>query len=124
MAVGVPTVWMMLLDYVKKEGKSFPHLEATGIGGSAVPRSMIDTFEDDYDVRVFHAWGMTEMSPVGTTAQFNGRTAALPAEERRQYQTKQAGTVCGVEMKIIDDDGNELPRTGRPSARSRCAAPG
>ena len=112
MAVGVPTVWMMLLDYVKKEGKSFPHLEATGIGGSAVPRSMIDTFEEDYDVRVFHAWGMTEMSPVGTTAQFNARTAALPAEERRQYQAKQGRTVCGVEMKIIDDDGNELPRDG------------
>ena len=112
MAVGVPTVWMMLLDYVKKEGKSFPHLEATGIGGSAVPRSMIDTFEDDYDVRVFHAWGMTEMSPVGTTAQFNARTAALPTEERRQYQAKQGRTVCGVEMKIIDDDGNELPRDG------------
>ena len=112
MAVGVPTVWMMLLDYVQKEGKSFPHLEATGIGGSAVPRSMIDTFEEDYDVRVFHAWGMTEMSPVGTTAQFNARTGALPAEERRQYQTKQGRTVCGVEMKIIDDDGNELPRDG------------
>ncbi|MGI9414765.1 MAG: 3-(methylthio)propionyl-CoA ligase [Hyphomicrobiales bacterium] len=112
MAVGVPTVWMMLLDYVKKEGKSFPHLEATGIGGSAVPRSMIDTFEDDYDVRVFHAWGMTEMSPVGTTAQFNARTGTLPKEERRQYQAKQGRTVCGVEMKIIDDDGNELPRDG------------
>ncbi len=112
MAVGVPTIWMMLLDHVKKEGKSFPHLEATGIGGSAVPLSMTETFEDDYDVRVYHAWGMTEMSPVGTTAQFNARVAGLPTEERRGFQKMQGRTVCGVQMKILGEDGQELPRDG------------
>jgi len=112
MAVGVPTIWMMLLDYVKKEGKAFPHLDATGIGGSAVPVSMVQTFEDEYDVTVYHAWGMTEMSPVGTTAQFNARVAALPKAERREYQKKQGRTVCGVQMKIIGETGEDLPRDG------------
>jgi len=112
MAVGVPTIWMMLLDYVKKAGKTFPYLEATGIGGAAVPLSMTETFEDEFDVRVYHAWGMTEMSPVGTTAQFNARVAALPKEERRAYQVKQGRTVCGVQMKIVGEDGEELPRDG------------
>lgn len=112
MAVGVPTIWMMLLGYVKEEGKKFTYLERTGIGGSAVPLSMIETFEDDYDVTVYHAWGMTETSPVGTSAQFNARVAALPKEERRAYQKMQGRTCCGVQMKILGENGEELPRDG------------
>jgi fatty-acyl-CoA synthase len=103
----------MLLDYLKKEGKSLPHLERAGIGGSAAPGSMIDAFEDVYDVRVFHAWGMTELSPVGTTAHPNARVAALPMPERRKYQLKQGRAVHGVALKILDDRGNALPRDGK-----------
>ncbi len=109
---GVPTIWLMLLDYLKKEGKTLPHLEMAGIGGAATPLSMIEAFEDDHGVRVHHAWGMTELSPVGTTARLNPRVEALPTSERRKYQVKQGRAVHGVKMKIIDDAGNELPRDG------------
>ncbi len=112
-SAGVPTIWMMLLNYVKQENKSFPHLKQTAIGGSAVPKSMLEAFEDDYDVEVFHGWGMTELSPVGTTGTFNCRIAEMPIEERRVYQLKQGRAVYGVQLKIIGEDGNELPRDGK-----------
>jgi fatty-acyl-CoA synthase len=112
MTAGVPTIWLMLLEFLKNEGKDLPYLETAGIGGSACPLSMIETFEDDYGVRVHHAWGMTELSPVGTTAHLNARVEALPKEERRTYQSKQGRAVCGVKLKIVDDEGAELPRDG------------
>ncbi len=113
MTAGVPTIWLMLLDYLKKESKDLPHLKSAGIGGAAAPLSMIEAFEDDYGVRVHHAWGMTEMSPVGTTAHLNARIAGLPKQERRAYQQKQGREVWGVKLKILDDEGNELPRDGK-----------
>jgi 3-(methylthio)propionyl---CoA ligase len=112
LSAGVPTIWMMLLDHLKSTKGSLEHLKMTLIGGSAVPRSMIDEFEDVHDVRVFQAWGMTEMSPVGTTGDLKASTLALPTDERRQFQAKQGRTFFGVDLKIVDDDGSDLPRDG------------
>ncbi len=111
-SAGVPTIWLMLLQYLEASNKTLEHLQMTLIGGSAVPRSMIDTFEEKYDVRVFQAWGMTEMSPIGTTGNLKARIAALPAEERRAYQQKQGRAFFGVDLKIVDAEGGELPRDG------------
>jgi len=111
-AAGVPTIWFALLDYLRKSGKRFTHLKSVLVGGSALPRAMLETFERDYGVRCFHAWGMTEMSPVGTTGRPKRRIEALPEAERQAYQLKQGRAIYGVDMKIIDADGKELPRDG------------
>ena len=112
-SAGVPTVWLMLLDYLKREGKSLPHMSRTAIGGSAAPRSMIETFEKDHGVTVIHAWGMTEMSPLGTTGHLKGHMLDLPYEQQMHYKAKQGRGICGVEMRIVDDAGKELPRDGK-----------
>ena len=111
-AAGVPTIWMMLLDYARQAGKRFDHLRQTGIGGSAVPLAMVEAFEDEYDVQVFHAWGMTETSPVGTTGAFNCKVWQMPLEARRRYQIKQGRSIFGVQLKIVGENGETLPRDG------------
>ncbi len=111
-SAGVPTVWLGLLQYVEQTGQDFGKMKFTVIGGSAAPRAMIETFKDRYGVRVGHAWGMTEMSPLGT---FNTPTLATEAlDEKGQLDVacKQGRAVPGVDMKITDDDGNELPWDG------------
>lgn len=109
---GVPTVWFMLLEYLRDTDKYLPYLDRLIVGGSAVPRSMIDAFEDEYDVEVRHAWGMTEMSPIGSVGRLKGSQANLRREDQINLKLKQGRTVYGVEMKIIDDDNNLLPRDG------------
>ncbi len=109
---GVPTVWLMLLDYLKKTGKRLDGAKSAVIGGSAAPRSMIETFQNDYGVQVLHAWGMTEMSPVGTVGRLLPKHAGLSDKEKIDIQIKQGRGIFGVEMKIVDDEGRELPRDG------------
>lgn len=111
-SAGVPTVWLMLLQYLQKTGKDLKHMDRTVIGGSACPRSMIEAFEKEYGVQVVHAWGMTEMSPLGTTGQMKRKFADLPWEKQLDYKSKQGRTVYGVDMKIVDDEGREMPRDG------------
>ena len=111
-SAGVPTVWMSLLTHVKSVGARFASLERTVIGGSCCPPSMLETFEDEYGVRVIHAWGMTEMSPLGTLARLNWEQSQRPLEERRRLLKKQGTVICGVDMKIVGQDGQELPRDG------------
>ena len=111
-SLGVPTVWLMLLNYLQQSGKKLPNMDRTIIGGSACPQSMIEAFEKDYGVTVVHAWGMTEMSPIGTTGNMKAAMADLPYEEQLTYKVKQGRGIYGVEMKIVDDDGAELPRDG------------
>ncbi|MCW5730794.1 MAG: long-chain-fatty-acid--CoA ligase [Alphaproteobacteria bacterium] len=119
MTAGVPTVWLMLfqyLDQVKAEtGKipELPHLKRVVIGGSAAPRAMIKRFWDDFGAYVVHAWGMTEMSPLGTTGNLLPKHKDLPIEERLDVQVKQGRAVYGVELRITDDEGKELPRDGK-----------
>ncbi len=110
---GVPTVWFMLLEHLQKEGLALPHLKTLGVGGSAAPRAMIRTFQETYGVEVCHAWGMTETSPVGTTGFLRPDALALGTEARLDRKVKQGRTLYGMEMKIVDDDGKELPRDGR-----------
>lgn len=109
----VPTVWLMLLEHLDQERLSLPHLERVVIGGAACPRMMIERFERDFDVRVSHAWGMTEMSPLGTLHAPKPGLEKLTDEARLDHQTKQGRAPYTVEMKIVDDDGKGLPRDGK-----------
>ncbi|MBL4667298.1 MAG: long-chain-fatty-acid--CoA ligase, partial [Sneathiella sp.] len=112
LSAGVPTVWLMLLGYVKENGLKFSSMTRTVIGGSAAPRSMVETFVNDYGVNVVHAWGMTEMSPLGTTGNLLKKHENLSESERIDIRLKQGRTVFGVELKIVDDEGTEMPRDG------------
>ncbi|ADZ71707.1 long-chain-fatty-acid--CoA ligase [Polymorphum gilvum] len=123
LTAAVPTVWLMLLQYLKKTGKALPWLERVVIGGSACPRAMTKAFEEDYDVRVMHAWGMTEMSPLGTVCSIKADYAGLAGERLLDIQEKQGFAPFGVEMKITDDVGRELPWDGRTFGRLKVRGP-
>ena len=109
LSAGVPTVWQGLLAHVEANGLKFSTMRRSAIGGSACPPAMIKKFRDDYGVRVIHAWGMTEMSPIGTAAAFKGKHAGLSAEEQLVVMSTQGRAVYGVDMKIVGEDGHELP---------------
>ena len=111
-SAGVPTVWLMLLEYLAQSGHRLDGVSRVVCGGSALPRSMTKTFEEKYGVRMIQAWGMTEMSPLGTVGTFKRGMEELPAEQRYDIQAKQGRCVYGVEMKIVDEGGTELPRDG------------
>ena len=111
-AAGVPTVWQMLLGHMKPAGLKFSTLRRTVIGGSACPPAMINAFRDDYGVEVLHAWGMTEMSPLGTLCTLKNKHDALPDDEKMKIRLKQGRAIYGVDMKIVDESGHELPWDG------------
>ncbi len=113
LAAGVPTVWQMLLGHLQANGLRFSTLNRTVIGGSACPPAMIEAFNRQYDVDVLHAWGMTEMSPLGTVCTLKNAQLALPQAEQDQIRLKQGRAVFGVDMKIVDGQGNELPWDGK-----------
>jgi fatty-acyl-CoA synthase len=108
-SAGVPTVWQALLTHVESNGLRFSTMRRTVIGGSACPQAMLRKFGDDYDVHVLHAWGMTEMSPVGTVPGFKAKHQGLSTDERYAVMAKQGRAVFGVDMKIVDENGAELP---------------
>ena len=112
-AAGVPTVWQMLLGHMKPGGLRFSTLQRTVIGGSACPPAMIHAFQQDYGVDVLHAWGMTEMSPLGTLCTLKNKHLALPAEQQDAIRLKQGRAIYGVDMKIVEGQGEELPWDGR-----------
>ncbi|WP_305806964.1 AMP-binding protein, partial [Stenotrophomonas sp. YIM B06876] len=112
-AAGVPTVWQMLLSHLKPAGLKFSTLKRTVIGGSACPPAMITAFQDDYGVEVLHAWGMTEMSPLGTLCTLKNKHLALPKDQQMKILQKQGRAIYGVDMKIVDGDGKELPWDGK-----------
>jgi fatty-acyl-CoA synthase len=112
-AAGVPTVWQMLLAHMKPAGLRFSSLKRTVIGGSACPPAMIRAFRDDYGVEVLHAWGMTEMSPLGTLCTLKNKHLALPEAEQEKIRLKQGRAIYGVDMKIVGDDGQDLPWDGQ-----------
>ena len=113
MSAGVPTVWQGLLTHVKQNDLKFSTLKSTVIGGSSCPPAMIRTFQDDYGVQVLHAWGMTELSPLGTVCHLKARHAALPDAERFKVEVTQGRAVFGIDMKIVGADGAELPWDGK-----------
>ena len=112
-AAGVPTVWQMMWGHMQAGGVRFSTLKRTVIGGSACPPAMITAFNDDFGVEVLHAWGMTEMSPLGTVCTLKNKHLTLPADEKMKVRLKQGRGVFGVDMKIVDPDGHELPWDGR-----------
>ena len=112
-AAGVPTVWQMLLTHMKSNGLKFSTLNRTVIGGSACPPAMIQTFMDDYGVEVLHAWGMTELSPLGTLCTLKNKHLTLSEPEQMKIRLKQGRAIFGVDMKIVDDAGKDLPHDGK-----------
>ncbi len=116
LALGVPTVWLMLFNHVdtaKLNPKADLKLNRVVIGGSAAPRAMSERFETHFGAQVVHAWGMTEMSPLGTVCNFLPKHAGYTLDQRLDVQGKQGRPVYGVEMKITDDDGKRLPHDGK-----------
>jgi fatty-acyl-CoA synthase len=111
-SAGVPTVWQGLLAHVEANGLKFSTMRKSAIGGSACPPAMIRKFRDSYGVHVIHAWGMTEMSPIGTAAAFKAAHAELDAEGKLAIMSTQGRAIYGVDMKIVGEDGAELPWDG------------
>ncbi len=115
--LGVPTVWLGLLNYLDSINARLTSVKNVVVGGSAAPLSMIKAFDQKHGAFLVHAWGMTEMSPLGTVNAPTAALMALPAEARYEKQRKQGRPVFGVEMKIVDDAGKELPRDGKVFGR-------
>jgi 3-(methylthio)propionyl---CoA ligase len=112
-AAGVPTVWQMMLGHMGAGGLKFSSLKRTVIGGSACPPAMIEAFQNTYGVEVLHAWGMTEMSPLGTLNTLKNKHLDLAPAEQMKIRLKQGRAIYGVDMKIVGDDGVELPWDGK-----------
>jgi fatty-acyl-CoA synthase len=112
-SAAVPTVWQTLLTHLRESQGQISSLKRVVIGGSAVPEPMVRAFRDDYGVSVAHAWGMTEVSPLGTLAAPTAKTAAMSTEEQLKFVLKQGRPPIGVELKHVNDAGNRLPRDGR-----------
>ena len=112
-SAGVPTVWLSLLNYMEENKLRFTTLKRTLIGGSACPPAMIKVFQDDYGVQVVHGWGMTEMSPLGTVCTFKPKHAKASKDVRDALQCKQGRVIYGVDMRIVGEDGKELPWDGK-----------
>ncbi len=110
---GVPTIWLGLLTHMQSKGLKLSTLKYAVVGGSAAPPAMIETFQREFGVEVLHAWGMTEMSPLGTVNNLKHKQLSLPPSQQLQVRLKQGRAVFGVDMKIVDDKGQELPRDGK-----------
>ena len=110
--MGVPTVWLGLLQYLNETNKTLESVDTALVGGSAAPRAMIQEFEEKHDVFLMHGWGMTEMSPLGTATVKTKQMDELDIEARYDLQQKQGKAFFGVQMTIADDDGKELPHDG------------
>jgi acyl-CoA synthetase (AMP-forming)/AMP-acid ligase II len=123
LSAGVPTVWQGLLGFVEANGLTFSTMRRTVIGGSACPPAMMKTFQERYGVQVLHAWGMTEMSPVGTVAALKSKHLDLPHEAQFAIQCKQGRAVYGVDMKIVGEDGAELPWDGKAAGELMVRGP-
>ena len=122
-SAGVPTVWLMLLAHLAATGQKLPHLKKILIGGSACPRAMTRTFQDEYGVEVIHAWGMTEMSPLGTLCTMKPEYAELTGEARLDVQEMQGHAPFMVEMKIADEAGRTMPRDGKSFGHLKVRGP-
>ena len=112
LSLAVPTIWMMLTGFLRESGAQLPHMKRVVIGGSAVPEAMIRSFEQDYDVSVVHAWGMTETSPLGTLNFLMPHLQELDYEDQMPLKLTQGKPVYGIDIRITDDDNNVLPHDG------------
>jgi 3-(methylthio)propionyl---CoA ligase len=121
--LGVPTVWLGLLKYLEEKGKRLDSVNQVLVGGSAASYAMIKAFDEQHGAFLTHGWGMTEMSPLGTINAPTKKTMSLPTEERYQLQTKQGYPLFGVEIKTVNDQGEELPRDGKTSGALKVKGP-
>ncbi len=114
-SAGVPTVWLATLQFLKESGRRFSSLQRLLVGGSACPPALMRTFHDEYGVEMIHGWGMTEMSPVGTVSQLKAKHRGIGGDDWLALRSKQGRALFGVELKIVDDEGRELPWDGATS---------
>jgi len=116
-SLGVPTIWLLLLNYLRESGKKIDTVKRLIIGGSSCPRTLFEGFEDEFGAEVIHAWGMTEMSPLGTVNMPS--LGEVPNNRTEYYDQKlpQGRTIFGHQMKLVDDDGNDLPEDGITQGR-------
>ncbi len=110
-SAGVPTIWLSVVQHLKETGLDIPSLRRIAVGGSAAPRSLMDTLEDDYGVFVSHVWGMTEMTQ-GSAGRFTHRVTGLDREEQRRRQAMAGRELYGVELRLVDEDGEDVTRDG------------
>jgi len=122
-SAAVPTVWLMLLQHLEETGKTLPHLKKVVIGGSACPRVMVQKFQDNYDVEVIHAWGMTEMSPLGSLCTLKAEYQNLTGDAKLDIQQSQGHAPFGVEMKITDDNDEPRAWDGKTFGRLKVRGP-
>jgi fatty-acyl-CoA synthase len=122
-SAAVPTVWLMLLQHLEETGRKLPHLTRVVIGGSACPPAVIRKFQDNYDVEVIHAWGMTEMSPLGSLCSIKPDYDGLAAEPLMAVRSKQGHAPFGVEMKVTDDENRDMPWDGKTFGRLKVRGP-
>jgi fatty-acyl-CoA synthase len=123
LAAAVPTVWMLLLNHLAQTGSKLTSLKRTVIGGSAVPIQMIRDFRDKHGITVIQGWGMTELSPLGTVSTLRPEQESLTPEEQAQVRAKAGHGIFGVEMKIVDDDGKDLPWDGVSAGELKVRGP-
>lgn len=114
-SAGVPTVWQGLLSHIEAHGLAFSTMRRTIIGGAACPPAMLSAFQDRHDVHVIHAWGMTELSPLGTVCVLKPHQRSLTPQDRSALQAKQGRVVFGVDMKVVGPNGDALPHDGKTS---------
>jgi fatty-acyl-CoA synthase len=122
-SAAVPTVWQMLLQHLRDNALKLPVLKKVVIGGAACPEHIIRAFQEDYDVEVVHAWGMTETSPVGTLSVLTDELAKLPYDQQMPYRLKQGRPPLGVELKLTDDAGQRLPHDGKSFGNLKIKGP-
>ena len=115
--MGVPTVWLGLLQYLNETNQTLESVKTALVGGAAAPRAMIQEFEEKHNVFLMHGWGMTEMSPLGTATARTAEMDIMDVESRYDLQQRQGKTFYGVEMIITDDAGKELPKDGEAFGR-------
>jgi acyl-CoA synthetase (AMP-forming)/AMP-acid ligase II len=123
MALGVPTVWLALLQYLAKTGKTLQALKRTLVGGAAVPRAMIEEFRDRHDVELRQGWGLTETSPLGTVNALKAGLESLSPDEQLDLATKAGRGLFGVERRVMDAQGNELPWDGESAGAVQVRGP-
>jgi acyl-CoA synthetase (AMP-forming)/AMP-acid ligase II len=122
-SAGVPTIWAGLIAHLEASGEKLPHLNRTVVGGSACPPSIIEKFRRDYDVDVLHAWGMTELSPLGTVNNLKNKHLALAEEDQQRMRLTQGRPPFGIELGIFDDDDRQLPNDGKSQGNLYCRGP-
>lgn len=122
-SAGVPTIWAGLIQHLEANGEKLPYLQRTIVGGSACPPSMIEKFRNQYDVEVLHAWGMTEMSPLGSVNKLKNKHLELPEAEQNRLRLSQGRPPFGMELGIFDDDGSQMPNDGESQGDLHCRGP-